>query len=359
MPKAAVFTTQSARRAEESPSPRVCLTIGDSTGIGPEITVKFLTSFFLNQAEPTSSLIILGDINALENEARRQGYDGLPTHPQIRYNNRQADTSQRQKPPGQIAYDSLEAAIQEIHEGRADILVTGPISKEQLHAAQLPYSGHTEILQHLARHYYQQPYQSDMLFLYQDFRMLLLTRHVSLHNVSTTLSVQGVIQSLDNVTTFLKEHCHLKTPRLCILGVNPHAGEIDGDEEERILKPALRAIEQKHGYPIAPPVAADAAFRHFDVNSIPYDAYIAAYHDQGLIPFKMVAGLDAVNVTIGLPFLRTSVSHGTAPDIVGQGLASPQSLISAYKTALALLSAPQQTPAESTRITALSSTGAR
>jgi 4-hydroxythreonine-4-phosphate dehydrogenase len=215
--------------------------------------------------------------------------------------------------------------------------VTGPISKENLQAAGIPYSGHTEILQYLARKAYQQPYQSDMLFLYEQFRMLLLTRHVALRKVSETLSIKGVVQSLGNLSVFLQNHCGINKPRLCVLGVNPHAGELDGDEEERVLKPALKLTSAKYGYPIQPPVAADAAFRHFNLNQLAYDAYVAAYHDQGLIPFKMVAGLSAVNVTIGLPFLRTSVSHGTAPDIVGQGIADPASLIAAYETAIGLI----------------------
>jgi 4-hydroxythreonine-4-phosphate dehydrogenase len=167
--------------------------------------------------------------------------------------------------------------------------------------------------------------------------MLLLTRHVALRKVSEELSIPHIQQSIGSLAAFLKTQCHIEKPNLCILGVNPHAGEIDGDEEERILKPALKLISEKYGFGIEPPKPADAAFRHFDIDNLQYDAFVAAYHDQGLIPFKMVAGLSAVNVTIGLPFLRTSVSHGTAPDIVGQGLADPASLIAAYELALSFL----------------------
>jgi 4-hydroxythreonine-4-phosphate dehydrogenase len=224
------------------------------------------------------------------------------------------------------------------------VLVTGPISKEHLHDANVPFSGHTEILQHLARQMYHQPYQSDMLFLYKQFRMLLLTRHVPLRKVSETLSIKGVMRSLDNLAHFFQAHCKINSPRLCMLGVNPHAGELDGDEEDRILKPAIQLISKKYGFGIEPPMAADAAFRHFDVDRLAYDAYVAAYHDQGLIPFKMVAGLSAVNVTIGLPFLRTSVSHGTAPDIAGQGIADPSSLIAAYEAAIQLTQPTESEP---------------
>jgi 4-hydroxythreonine-4-phosphate dehydrogenase len=220
-------------------------------------------------------------------------------------------------------------------------LVTGPISKSHLEEAKIPFSGHTEILQHQARKLYprnadQSDYQADMLFVYREFRMLLLTRHVALRKVSETLCIEDVSRSLENLVVFFREAYGLQNPRLCILGVNPHAGEIDGDEEERLLKPALRQVSDQFGFEIPAPIAADAAFRHFDIERLNYDAFVAAYHDQGLIPFKMVAGLNAVNVTIGLPFLRTSVSHGTAEDIVGQGIANPCSLHAAYETALQL-----------------------
>lgn len=316
----------------------ICLTIGDPTGIGPEITAKFLNQQAGKLDGP--GIIVLGDIDHLAQTTEKLNLS-LPEGNRIRYENIQTagDTA---KVPGAIAYDSLEAAISHIHRQEAAVLVTGPISKEHLQSANIPFSGHTEILQHLARHYYQRPYQSDMLFLYKQFRMLLLTRHVPLKKVSETLSIKGVMRSLDNLAHFFQVHCRINSPRLCVLGVNPHAGELDGDEEERILKPALKLISEKYGFGIEPPMAADAAFRHFDVNRLAYDAYVAAYHDQGLIPFKMVAGLSAVNVTIGLPFLRTSVSHGTAPDIAGQGIADPSSLVAAYETALQLALTPER-----------------
>lgn len=303
-------------------SPVICLTIGEPTGIGPEITAKFLSNLPDN-----ARLLVLGEFESLERTAEQLKLS-LPQHSGIRYESISANE------PGAVAYASLEAATSLIHQGEASVLVTGPISKENLQAAGLSFSGHTEILQYLARKLYHRAYQSDMLFVYQQFRMLLLTRHVALRKVSEELSIPHIQQSIGNLLGFLKEQCALEKPRLCVLGVNPHAGELDGDEEERILKPALKLLSAKYGLELEPPKAADAVFRGFDINHLPYDAYVAAYHDQGLIPFKMVAGLSAVNVTIGLPFLRTSVSHGTAPDIVGQGIADPASLQSAYELAL-------------------------
>ncbi len=309
-----------------------CLTIGDYTGIGPEITARFLA----HQADLPDDgvrLRIFGDIANLVHTADALGIE-LPEGHRFDYEDLQHSRfTAHQKLPGQVAYESIEAAVSEISAGHAQALVTGPISKENLHLAGIPFTGHTEMLQQLARKSYGQTFQSDMLFVYRQFRMLLLTRHVALRKVSESLSIREVTQSLSNLAEFFQTVCQIQTPRLCILGVNPHAGEIDGEEEERIIKPALKGVAQKYGFGIEPPVAADAAFRHFDIERLQYDAYVAAYHDQGLIPFKMVAGLNAVNVTIGLPFLRTSVSHGTAPDIVGQGIADPCSLIAAYTMA--------------------------
>jgi 4-hydroxythreonine-4-phosphate dehydrogenase len=309
-----------------------CLTIGDYTGIGPEITARFL-AHQAHLSDDGVCLRIFGDIANLVKTADALGIE-LPEGHRFDYEDLQHSRfSAHQKPPGQVAYESVEAAVSEISAGQAHALVTGPISKENLQLAGIPLTGHTEMLQQLARKNYGHPFQSDMLFVYRQFRMLLLTRHVALRKVSESLSIREVSRSLGNLAEFFQVACQIQSPRLCILGVNPHAGEIDGEEEERILKPALKAVSQKYGFGIEPPVAADAAFRHFDIERLRYDAYVAAYHDQGLIPFKMVAGLNAVNVTIGLPFLRTSVSHGTAPDIVGQGIADPCSLIAAYNMA--------------------------
>ena len=313
--------------------PPVYLTLGDPQGIGPEIAVKFL--HMQVQLGLTRRILVFGDIPNLVQTAERLQL-ALPQDPDLKYVDQQTTTPDAQKSPGEIAYESLYAAVADIHQNGSGVLVTGPISKQHLQEANLPFSGHTEILQHLARKFYKHPYQSDMLFLYRNFRMLLLTRHVSLRKVPETLSIQGVVRSLSNLAEFFQRYCGLMHPRWCILGVNPHAGELDGDEEERILKPALAIVSKQFGFGIEPPIAADAAFRHFDIERLQYDAYVAAYHDQGLIPFKMVAGLNAVNVTIGLPFLRTSVSHGTAPDIAGQGIADPSSLVAAYQMAVHL-----------------------
>jgi len=333
---------------------RLALTIGDPDGIGPEITVRFLHLWAKNALSNAqqADLMVYGDISALHRMAGVLNLSLPNASEHLQYHAIEADQNDLSQNArcGHIAYDSLVAAVTAIAKGDADALLTGPISKENLHAANIPYEGHTEILQDLANQHFSKPslqasYQSDMLFLFQQFRMLLLTRHVPLCKVGESMTFEGVCQSLKTLCEFLTQQAKIDHPKIAMLGVNPHAGESmgkgqqhDSTEEARILKPAIQEIQRLFpSVTITPPLAADGAFRGFKVDQPPYDAYVAAYHDQGLIPFKMMAGLQAVNVTIGLPFLRTSVSHGTAPDIAGKGLASEESLVAAYQAALGLL----------------------
>jgi len=312
-----------------------CLTIGDPTGIGPEIAARFLNHW---AHYPQSRLVVLGDITHLHETAVALD---LPLPFDARWIEYIPIANDE---PGQIAVDALTQAVQLIANGQANGLVTGPISKENLKRAGYAYSGHTEILQALANQFWstETPWQSDMLFEYHRFRVLLLTRHVALADVTTTLAPDQVAQSLQSVLDYLKFQARLLNPRLCMLGVNPHAGEINGHEEDSILKPVITRIANDYDITIDGPLAADAVFRGFDYRAPSHDCYVATYHDQGLIPMKLVAGYNAVNVTIGLPFMRTSVSHGTAYDIVGQGVANWQSLKHAYELACKLTG--NQTP---------------
>jgi 4-hydroxythreonine-4-phosphate dehydrogenase len=174
-----------------------------------------------------------------------------------------------------------------------------------------------------------------MLFVYKDFRLLLLTRHIPLADVSAALLVSGAVaKPLKTLIGFLRKQLKIEEPRIALLGVNPHAGEIGGGEEDKAFIPVIKAVNAIGATRLEGPFPADGFFRGFSADKPGYDAIAAAYHDQGLIPFKLLSGYEAVNVTIGLPFLRTSVSHGTAEDIAGQGIAREDSLIAAIRTAL-------------------------
>ncbi len=324
-----------------------CITIGDRDGIGPEIVVKTLQNpvLFVKRAWH-----IIGDIHHLQKTADDLNLT-LPNTPNFLYvhiNNAE------KRAAGRVAYESVITATQFIANKKAQGLITGPISKENLKWAGVDYSGHTEILEDLSNEFFtlenetenisnSTSYQSDMLFAHKAFRILLLTRHVALKDVSTELNTEKVKTSLRALVNFLKHKANIETPKICILGVNPHAGEINGDEEKKIIQPALEAINTEFSLNIQAPKAADAVFRNFDADHPPYDAYVAPYHDQGLIPMKMVGGLHAVNITIGLPFVRTSVSHGTAEDIVGKGIADSESLTQAIVSCIQLTEPAQAT----------------
>ncbi len=304
----------------------LCLTPGDPLGIGPEIAVKWLLHDF--ERHPDWVVFMIGNLEALQREARSLGIT-LPLSERIHYVNVEGCL------PGEIAYQSLVVAVEHMARGEAEACVTGPISKQHLQAAGHLASGHTEIFAALAKHHFpEKPVHPEMLFVYQNFRLMLLTRHVPLREVSSVLMSQNNRQSFQTLIDFLHQMGHTK-PRIAVLGLNPHAGEIGGSEETLILAPLIAAFNETTAVQLEGPFAADGFFRTADRNA--YDAVVAMYHDQGLIPFKLMAGYKAVNVTIGLPFIRTSVSHGTAFDIAGKGMASHESLSVAVETACELV----------------------
>lgn len=307
----------------------LCITPGDPMGIGPEITVKFLNRYLSHYTH--QQFKIVGSIETLEKAAQGLGMELPSASDKVVYEAIQGNS------PGKIAYLAVERSVEAIALGQACALVTGPISKANLKEAGILANGHTELLEILARRFYPRlKSKAEMLFLYRNFRMLLLTRHIPLSRVSSELTSSNIRLPLALLGNFLIEWANIARPRVALLGVNPHAGEIGGVEESLALIPMIEELNRESKVVFEGPFAADAFFRDFDLNGLRYDAYVAAYHDQGLIPFKMIAGFKAVNVTIGLPFIRTSVSHGTAFDIAGQGIATEESLVEAVDTAIEL-----------------------
>ncbi|MFY9287396.1 MAG: 4-hydroxythreonine-4-phosphate dehydrogenase PdxA [Alphaproteobacteria bacterium] len=307
--------------------PNLVLTPGDPTGIGPEITVKALQRL----AEFTDlKLTVIGSLKALDEASSSLK---LPLPKTVTYEAIEA------KLPGSVAYQALEKAAQLIADNKADALVTGPISKRNLIAADYQFHGHTEILEKLAHTIFDaKDARAEMLFVYKKLRMLLLTRHIALKDVPDALAKPGAIaRPLKTLIAFLRHQLKISEPRIALLGVNPHIGEVGGSEEAQFLKPVINAVNNIGASILEGPYAADGFFRTLKVETNPYDAIVATYHDQGLIPFKMLAGYGAVNVTIGLPFIRTSVSHGTAEDIAGKGIAREDSLIAALHAAQEVL----------------------
>ncbi|MDX2084964.1 MAG: 4-hydroxythreonine-4-phosphate dehydrogenase PdxA [Candidatus Melainabacteria bacterium] len=336
-----------------SATPVYYLTVGDPLGIGPEIALKLLQAPALWQhwLPAPARLVVVGHRQTLELTAQQYQLAWPVAHPRLTWLWVEGCPTTQ---PGLIAYHSTVQAVSQMAElqqqGIATGLVTGPVSKTHFQAAGLNYPGQTELLESLAQQFWPtaQPYRADMLFLYQQFRMLLLTRHIPLSAVSARLNASSVYAALQQLVFFLQNTLHIPYPRLGLLGVNPHAGEVGGHEESQILVPAFQQLCQRHQLAYTPPMPADAAFRGFRPEKPCFDAYVAAYHDQGLIPVKLIAGFSAVNVTTGLPFIRTAVSHGMAQDIVGHGIATPDSLIAALQSLQQLVQAPTKvTPCSS------------
>jgi 4-hydroxythreonine-4-phosphate dehydrogenase len=285
---------------------RIGITVGDPAGIGPEIAIKAASHpDILALCEP----VLYGPSSAAELGRFAVGHVS-------------ADA-------GQSAYDTIVRAVEDAQAGRIEAIATAPINKEAFAAAGIPWRGHTELLAHLtgAR-------RVAMMFHAEELRVILATVHIALAEVPRTLTGER-LESIVMLAAAELPQFGLPSPRLAVAGLNPHAGEhrVIGTEDDDVLRPAIEACRRR-GVDVQGPFPADTIFLRAMKGE--FDAVIACYHDQGLIPIKMVAFGRAVNVTIGLPIVRTSVDHGTAFDIAGRGLADPGSLIEAIRLAARL-----------------------
>ena len=287
--------------------PRIGLTVGDPAGIGPEITAHAC-----NDARVTAVCQPVRYGPSVD-EARRLFVPGAPG----------AES-------GRAAYDAVRQATADAVAGRLDAITTAPINKAAWAQAGLPWRGHTDLLAELTG-------ASDvaMMFHAERLRVVLATVHVPLAEVPGLLTRARVERTIALAHEDLPRF-GFERPRLALAGLNPHAGEcgLMGDEEERVLRPAVDA-SRAAGIDVVGPLPGDTVFvRALDGE---FDAVVACYHDQGLIPVKLTAFGQAVNVTLGLPIIRTSVDHGTADDIAGQGVADPSSMIEAVTLAARLV----------------------
>lgn len=294
---------------------KIVITTGDVNGIGAEVTIKAL-----NQLRPENVVLI-------SNQKILDFYGGLNFDCEIVEIPYVASVL-----PGVITRESGEFSFQAVKKAcelRPKAIVTAPISKEAIQLAGYKFDGHTEILEHyLAR----DNQKAEMLFVAGGFRVLLLTRHCALKDIKITSEM------LKEKVLRLVQSLNINNPRLALCGLNPHAGEngILGCEEKDVIIPTVLEL-QKSGVNISLPLPSDTLFieasEAFKIGvKPPYDCYIAMYHDQGLIPMKIIAGKNAVNMTIGLDIIRTSPCHGTAFDIAGKNIANPTSMIEAIKT---------------------------
>jgi 4-hydroxythreonine-4-phosphate dehydrogenase len=302
------------------PLPKLLITLGDVAGIGPEIVAKAWPAL-QGHCRP----VVVGHPGFLPLDIPCEN----PSHADLS-NVRPGVVSAE---AGRAAYDWLCYAIDECLAARADGIVTCPLHKEGLHAAGVPFPGHTEILAERTRA------QSHAMLLYDD-TLPLAVAHVTLHR--SLLSVFDHITTETVLDKIRLLHCILpkltgRPARIGVAALNPHAsdGGLFGNEEAKIIAPAVAAAVAE-GIEAVGPIPSDAIFlpKHRDK----LDGIVAMYHDQGHIAMKLLGGRRAVNITAGLPIVRTSVAHGTAYDIVGQGIADESSLIAAVKVATRLAS---------------------
>jgi 4-hydroxythreonine-4-phosphate dehydrogenase len=307
--------------------PRLALTVGDPAGIGPEIVLKALAS----AARPEGDWVVYGALASLEDRASRFGL-----RPPASLGVDFVDTGGGPFAVGRVSAEGGQAAAAAVLRaardalaGRVAGLVTGPLHKESLRAAGHPWPGHTEMLAEAAG-------VSDvaMMFLGGGLRVALLTIHRALRSVPDAVTGSEVARVVRLVHRELPRFGAARR-RIAVCGVNPHAGEggLFGREDVDVVRPAVEALAGE-GLDVAGPLPADTAFVRAARGD--FDAVVAAYHDQGLVPVKLLAFGHAVNVTLGLPFVRTSVDHGTAFDIAGAGTADPGSLLEAMKLAVAV-----------------------
>lgn len=307
--------------------PVIAITIGDCNGIGPEIVLKSAQDRLLRRI---CSPILVGPVEAVEFYAKRLKLP-LPSFPIVE----SSTLTRSQIIPGLISARSgraaaraVEAAVDLAEAGLVQAIVTAPISKHALHRAGIRFPGHTEMLQHLTK-----AKRTAMMLVSESLRVGLVTIHVPLKRVSSLLTRKLLRQRIEVIHQALLMDWQINHPRIAVLGLNPHAGEAGdiGTEDKRITAPVVRTLAGLKMH-ISGPFPADGFFARYVPGS--YDAIVAMYHDQGLIPLKMSAKGKAVNVTAGLPIVRTSPDHGTAFDIAGKGIADPGSMIEAIKLAV-------------------------
>ena len=318
-------------------SPTIALTLGDPAGIGPEIIVKVFQDEILTI---NTRILVIGDAKTLEKVAQEiapeikihsietpgEGWYQPYTIDVIDLNN-VSETLPMGKPSaesGKASYEAIQKAVALALSDEVAAIVTCPINKKSLHLAGHPFPGHTELLGHLTN-----SKEHTLMMEGSSLRVVLVTTHLPLDQVKSQISEEKVLQTIRLTHDWLQKHV-TEIPRIAVVGLNPHSGDggIFGQEETEFILPALKAA-QKEGIQASGPHPADALFAR--AVSEKYDAVICMYHDQGMIPVKM-NGM-GVNITLGLPILRTSVDHGTAFDIVGRNKASAENLKLALKTA--------------------------
>lgn len=303
--------------------------MGDPAGIGPEVAVKALSD---SRISKLAHFLVIGDFFVIDKVRK-----SLKTRPEISLLDLANVPSTNfafgiSKPAfGKAAMEYIDKALAILKRREADALVTAPVNKSSISGAGFTgFKGHTEYLA-------QQTGQTEfaMMFVGKRLKITLCSRHIALKNVANAITVDSICKTIKLTHRYLKKYFGIKAPKIAVTGLNPHASDngLFGDEEERVIIPAIRkaSIGIKNIYG---PFPADAVF--YETLKGKFDAVVAMYHDQALTPFKTLYFNDGVNLTLGLPFIRTSPDHGTAFDIAGKGIADPTSMKEAILLACSL-----------------------
>lgn len=315
----------------------LAITMGDPAGIGPEIIVKLFA-----EGKAASDAIVIGDLKVLERVAGEIAPDlpviGIagtgensaeePVLPVLQVGELADDivTGRVDARCGAASFDYVRKAIGLALERKVSGIVTAPIHKEALSLAGVPYPGHTEMLADLTG-----TDDFAMMLANDSLKVILTTIHVALRDVPALITIERVRRTV-RLACRACEQLGIVSPRVAVAGLNPHAGEhgLFGDEDDRVLRPVVEEF-RNGGHDVSGPWPGDTVFMRARRGE--FDIVVAQYHDQGLIPVKLLGIDDGVNVTVGLPFIRTSVDHGTAFDIAGKGIADHASLVAAFKFA--------------------------
>ena len=332
-------------RTKSSSKPTIAVTLGDPSGIGPEVIVKALADESLRSRarfiiygmhEPLAAAAAAADIRPywirLPQEIGRRIESGVLL---ADFDDTALNGGQRPRhatvEAGAASMRFLETALNDCQAGVAEALVTGPINKTAWQMAGFTYPGHTELLAHRYK-----TRRVSMMFTGGPLKVALASIHVGLMDLRNLFTIGLVFQPIDLLNEALRDWFGVAQPRIAVCGLNPHAGESGrfGDEEARVIEPAV-TMAREAGIDVTGPYPADSLFWRAARGE--FDGVVAMYHDQGLIPVKLLSFDESVNVTLGLPIIRTSVDHGTAFDIAGRNKANPGSMRAALTLAVDLM----------------------
>lgn len=321
--------------------PLLAVSMGDPAGIGPEVILKAAT---VGDVDREADLVVYGDLGVLERAKRDAGVEvplvevrepeeasgcggALAVLPVSKLDLSGLGWARPSHASDEAQVEYIRRGFERVLEGRADALVTAPISKAALSRAGAPWPGHTEMLAELSG-----TPKPLMMLAGPTLKVVPLTTHVALSEVPKRITTELVLHALRTIHRNLRSYFALHRPRIAVAGLNPHAGEggLFGTEEQVAIAPAVRQAVAE-GIAAFGPFPADTVFARAVAGE--FDVVIGMYHDQALIPLKLLDFDHAVNVTLGLPVIRTSVDHGTAYDIAGRGVAAASSMIAALRLA--------------------------